>query len=167
MAIRNQRLISRTIILFAAVTVCLPTLAGCQKPAEPAVDQQKQAAKKDNRGIFGKTTQDIAEYDGAAGAVIDDGKVDEGQLATPGIGALAGYGPAAQLAAKQGVEKALQLFQAMHDRYPNSHDEFVQKVIKANNLRLPVLPGGRQYQYDVENHKLVVVKPTAAEQSVD
>jgi hypothetical protein len=38
----------------------------------------------------------------------------------------------------------------------------MEKIIKANNIQLPVLPGNKIYQYDVENHKLVVVEAPAA-----
>jgi hypothetical protein len=32
------------------------------------------------------------------------------------------------------------------------------RIIKANNIKLPVLPGDGKYAYDVENHKLEVVR---------
>lgn len=46
----------------------------------------------------------------------------------------------------------------MHERYPKDHEEFMTQIIKANNINLPVLPGGRKYQYDVENHELVIIE---------
>ena len=53
------------------------------------------------------------------------------------------------------------LFRSGH--FPKDYDEFMTQIIKANNIQLPVLPGGKQYQYDVENHRLVVVDaPVAA-----
>ena len=36
----------------------------------------------------------------------------------------------------------------------------MEKIIKANRIELPVLPGSKKYQYDVENHKLVVIDAT-------
>ncbi len=131
-------------------------LAGCDAPTE-------SQAEKDNTGIFGKKTQEIGEFDPDEGANVDDGKVNKKHLATPGIGALAGYGPAAQRVAKLSIEHALNLFNAANGRYPKDHAEFMEKIIKANNIRLPVLPGGREYQYDVENHELVVVEAAKAE----
>ena len=41
--------------------------------------------------------------------------------------------------------------------FPKSHDEFMTQVIAANNIRLPVLPSGLDYQYDVDGHRLVIV----------
>ena len=135
---------------------------GCQPPAEAPAEPQ---AQKDNRGIFGKKTQDVGEFDPNGGAKVDDGKVNQQHLATPGIGALAGYGPAAQQVSKLAVQQALNLFNASNGRFPEDHAEFMDKIIKANNIQLPVLPGGRQYQYDVENHELVVVEAAQAEQA--
>ena len=149
---------SRWMILCLVVT--LGMVVGCEPPAQTAEQPQ---AKKDNRGIFGKKTQEVGEFDPDGGAKVDDGKVNQQHLATPGIGALAGYGPAAQQASKLAVQQALNLFNAANGRFPKDHDEFMDKIIKANNIRLPVLPGGRQYQYDVENHELVVVAAADSE----
>lgn len=135
-------------------------MAGCDTPAEPQ-------AKKDNRGIIGKKTQEVGEFDPDGDAKVDDGKVNKRHLATPGIGALAGYGPAAQQIAKLAINQALSLFNATNDRYPEDHEEFMEEIIKANNIQLPVLPGGRQYQYDVQNHELVVVEAVKAEQATE
>lgn len=138
----------------------IAVMVGCEPAAQPQ-------AKKDNRGIFDKKTQDVGEFDPNGGAKVDDGKVNQGHLATPGIGALAGYGPAAQKVAKLAVQQALNLFNASNGRFPKDHAEFMDKVIKANNIQLPVLPGGRRYQYDVENHELVVVEAAEAEQAAE
>ena len=155
--IENQS--AATLLMFGLVGL-LTLTAGCDKPAEPQ-------AKKDNRGIFGKKTQEVGEFNPDAGANVDDGKINQAQLATPGIGALAAYGPAAQQASKLAVQQALNFFNAANDRFPKDHEEFMEKIIKANNIRLPVLPGGRQYQYDVDNHELVVVEAAKAEQATE
>ena len=151
--IKNQS--AATLLMFSLV-VLLTLAVGCDKPAEPQ-------AKKDNRGIFGKKTQEVGEFDPDGGAEVDDGKVNQQQLATPGIGALAGYGPAVQQTSKLAIQQAVNLFNAANGRYPKDHAEFMEKIIKANNIRLPVLPGGRRYQYDVENHELVVVEAGEAD----
>jgi hypothetical protein len=36
------------------------------------------------------------------------------------------------------------------------------RVIKPNNIKLPVLPGGWKYAYDVPNHKLEVIRAEGA-----
>ena len=157
LTIKNQS--AATMLMFGLVGL-LALTAGCDAPAEPQ-------AEKDNRGIFGKKTQEVGEFDPDGGAKLDDGKVNQGQLATPGIGALAGYGPAVQQTSKLAIQQAVNLFNAANGRYPKDHAEFMEKIIKANNIRLPVLPGGRRYQYDVENHELVVVEAAEAEQSTE
>ena len=39
----------------------------------------------------------------------------------------------------------------------------MEKIIKRHKIELPVLPGKRQYQYDVENHELIVVEKEQTE----
>lgn len=55
------------------------------------------------------------------------------------------------------IDQALNIFNANEGRFPKSHDEFMTQVIAPNNIRLPVLPNGLQYQYDVAGHRLVIV----------
>jgi hypothetical protein len=56
------------------------------------------------------------------------------------------------------IEQAVNLFQASEGRYPASLDEFMTRIIRENNIRLPQLAPGQEYQYDVDNHKLVIVQ---------
>ncbi len=57
------------------------------------------------------------------------------------------------------IPEAVKLFKAMEDRAPNSHEEFMEKIVKANNIVLPVLPEGDQYRYDPASGELMVVSP--------
>ena len=59
------------------------------------------------------------------------------------------------------IQQAVNLFYAAEGRYPRDFVEFNERIVKPNNIQLPKLPGGAKYQYDVENHKLVVVKKSA------
>ena len=59
------------------------------------------------------------------------------------------------------IDHALDLFNATEGRYPKDYNEFMKRIIKENNIKLPVLPGGAKYAYDVKNHKLQVVRATA------
>jgi len=56
------------------------------------------------------------------------------------------------------IEHALNLYNASEGHYPKTHDEFMTQIIQANRLTLPQLPPDLQYQYDVTNHKLVIVR---------
>lgn len=133
---------------------------GCAEP-----DSVTQAPEKTGTatGIFHQKTDDIGEFDPAAGREVSDGKIDEDRLATPLIGGLAAYGPLVEQTSKLQIQHAINLFHAANDRYPKDHAEFMQQIIKANRIQLPVLPAEAEYQYDVENHELVVVKAVAEE----
>lgn len=57
------------------------------------------------------------------------------------------------------IPHALQLYEALEGSAPKSHDEFIEKVIKANNIELPELPAGHKYVYDPMTKTLMVEKP--------
>ncbi len=137
-----NKLFASSLAAFFVAFLCI----GC---AEPADEKPKKT------GIIGKTTQDIGEYDPSGDAQEADQQVKSS--ANP-LAAAGAYGYAAGTISKQTVERALQLFNAEHERYPKDHSEFMEKIIKANNIELPVLPGGDQYQYDVANHELKIIE---------
>ena len=122
--------------------------AGCLEP-EP----KKEKPKKE--GVIGQVTQDIGKANPDAQEADMQVKLEDG---------LAGYGKAYGSAvgkiAKLQIKQSLELYRAEHGNYPKTHDEFMQQIIKRQNLELPKLPGGRQYQYDVDKHELIIVEGT-------
>lgn len=54
------------------------------------------------------------------------------------------------------IEKAMNEFRAVEGRTPKSHEEFMEKIIKANDIRLPTLPPGHRYKYDPAQAQLMV-----------
>ena len=102
-----------------------------------------------------KTTDEIGEFDPRANKEVVKPDV---RITNPITGPLEAYQPLMQQVAALGIEHAVNLFNASEGRYPNSYDEFMARIIKENNIRLPVLPPGLEYQYDVENHKLLVLQ---------
>ncbi len=56
------------------------------------------------------------------------------------------------------VDQALTLYKATNGELPKSHDEFMEKVIKANQINLPKLQEGDKYVYDPEKGQLMVDK---------
>jgi hypothetical protein len=62
----------------------------------------------------------------------------------------------------QHVDYALKLYQADQGRYPATHEEFMEKIVRGNNLKLPDLPPGQRYLYDVETHELMVERTVPA-----
>ena len=57
------------------------------------------------------------------------------------------------------IPHTLQLYKALEGSAPKSHDEFMEKIIKANNISLPELPEGHKYVYDPMTETLMVEKP--------
>ena len=64
------------------------------------------------------------------------------------------------------VPQALQLFKAEdpNGAGPQSHDDFMAKVIEANQIKLPKLPEGHTYIFDPKTQQLMVRRPKAATQ---
>jgi hypothetical protein len=54
------------------------------------------------------------------------------------------------------IPSLLEIFRASEGRYPESHEEFMKKIIKENKVVLPKLPTGQIYMYNVEEHQLWV-----------
>ncbi len=57
------------------------------------------------------------------------------------------------------IPEAMKLFKATEDRAPKSHEEFMEKIIKANNIHLPELPEGDRYRYYPKTEQLMVESP--------
>lgn len=60
------------------------------------------------------------------------------------------------------VPQALQLYEAEHGNRPKTHEEFMEKIIKLNQIRLPELPPGQTYKWDPmqgDKGELMVVRP--------
>jgi len=124
-------------------------LAGC-------MDSLAKQVKKDPNSIIGKKTDDIKKFDpNAAKQVVSNSKV---HVDDPILGPLQAYGPIMEQISTMYIDHAVDLFNASEGRYPKDYDEFMKRIIKENQIKLPVLPGGAKYAYDVENHKLRVVK---------
>ena len=127
------------------ISLVLIVCVGCsQAESKPAADNDK--------GIFGKKTQDIGKFDpNKANQVVSDQKIKAGDPITAPLSA---YGPMMEKISNIAVDQALGFFYAEQGRYPDSYEEFMEKIIKANNIQLPVLPYKGHYEYDVEHHEL-------------
>ena len=132
---------------------------GCRDPYAA----EKAAAESDKpeptaTGIIGQKTDDIGEFDPDAEVEVSDGKIKEWHPLNP-LGAMNAYGPTVSKISQLHITQAVNMFHAEKGRYPKDHQEFMEQIIKKNRIELPVLPGERKYQYDVENHELVIVEP--------
>ncbi len=132
--------------LVVSIAVLAMVTASCSSP-------ESTTPKK--KSVFKQRTQDVGEFDPTAGKEVSDSKV---RVTSPVLAGVEAYGPLAEQVAKLGVDHSLNIFNALNGRYPKDHDEFMREIIKKNNMQLPKLPYGARYEYDVANHKLVVVK---------
>jgi len=147
-AMRLLRSVSPRRSLAGAVVLTI-LAAGCMDSLE------QQATKDRGKSIIHKTTQDIGKYEPEAGLKVTDSKID---ATDPVTAPLSAYRPMIQQISEIQIKHSLDIYQALNGAYPKDYDEFMSKVIKANNIQLPLLPENLAYQYDVENHKLIVVE---------
>lgn len=89
---------------------------------------------------------------GAQGRSLDN---ESGILVTP---AKAYFNVRERVIFEAAIPKAVDLFAATEGRKPNSHDEFMTRIIQANSIQLPRLPPDRQYVYDPQQGELLVVR---------
>ena len=136
-------------VLFAAFLAI-----GCLQSPAPSPPPEPEP-KKESGSILKKTTQEIGKFDPAAGRKVSDSKI---RATNPITGPLEAYGPMMEKTAKTGVDYQVSLFYAEHGKWP-TYEQFMEQIIKRNNVRLPVLPAKMEYQYDEATHKLVVVHP--------
>ena len=156
----RQNFLSRRIqSCFLLISISL-MIVGCGRPSAQKFPNKKKQDDEPIQKVIGEVTQEVGEFKPGEAEVSD---LAVKSNANPIQAYAGGARYAIAQTAKLGVTKALQLFNALEGRYPKDHQEFMEKVIKANGIQLPVLPGKRRYQYDVENHELVIVEPQNAD----
>ena len=133
-----------------------------QNPAPPPPRPRPQAApvakKKEPVFIVGKRTQDIRD----ANAEIQSGQarqastriVAKDPITIQGNAYVSIIGQASIL----NIQHAVDLYQATNGRYPKDFDEFMNEIIKANNIALPQLPHYQAYGYDAPTHSLIILE---------
>ncbi len=57
------------------------------------------------------------------------------------------------------IPHAMQLYEALNGKKPVSEEEFFEKIIKTNQIKLPTLPEGQRYVYDPKKGELMVERP--------
>jgi len=153
-------------------------LAGCDqptgsnrklkaKPAPEVVEEVPPAAPKvAPREILGKTTQDIRdmEKEKQAGGVSKQPRiVAKDPILLTGNAYVSIVSQSAQLQ----ITHALDLYQADTGAYPKDLEEFMEKIVKPNGIKLPTLPFYQEYAYDAPNHKLVIMEYPARKEAAD
>lgn len=108
--------------------------------------------------ILGKRTQQIlkadAELKTGQARVASTRIVARDPITLPGNAYVTIVGRTSMLS----IQQALDLYHAMNDRYPADYNEFMEVIIKANNIALPTLPPYQGYGYDPGEHKLIILE---------
>jgi len=150
----------------AAALLLSIAAAGCEEPRHVGKNKNNAVAHgpgaaaepKEPEFIVGKRTQEIKriEPEVAAGAdVIEKPKITaKDPITLQGNAYVTMIGQTSILQ----IEHAMKLYQAANDRFPQSYDEFMAEIIRANNIALPKLPHYQEYGYDEQNHKLVILE---------
>ena len=130
----------------AAAPAPEPTPAPAPDPAKP-------------REILGQKTMDIkdaqAETKPGGGAVAVQPKITaKDPILLTGNAYVSIVSRNSQL----NMDHALDLYRAETGEFPKTYDEFMEKIIRANNIALPTLPFYQEYGYDAPTHKLVILE---------
>jgi len=145
--------------ILCALVLC----AGCEGEQNVGDKPNGQArAKSSTPGkpefIVGKRTQEIknaAIEIKKEGATVATTKITaRDPITLPGNAYVAMIGQTSIL----NMQHAMDLYHAENDRYPRNYDEFMNEIIKANNIALPQLPYYQKYGYDEKEHKLVILE---------
>jgi hypothetical protein len=78
-----------------------------------------------------------------------------GMITTP----IAAYFSIRERLAFDQVAHAMDLYKATNEHGPKSHEEFMEKIIRENGIKLPQLPAGERYLYDPQTEQLMVERP--------
>jgi hypothetical protein len=108
--------------------------------------------------IIGKRTQKIKD----ANAELKTGKAKVGSTKIVAKDYVTLQGNAYRSAISQlsigQVKHAVDLYEAENGRYPKDYHEFMEEIIKKNNIALPKLPYYLDYGYDEKEHKLIILE---------
>ncbi|MDO5309090.1 MAG: hypothetical protein Q4G03_06305 [Planctomycetia bacterium] len=155
---------SFSIVVALGLALCFAQ--GCSEPIEPPqiseeVAQQSQAEQEAKRAEEEARAQQEDEYELKRAGVGATGKgqygvTSEEPMSIVTVPISAYFAAQERSVFDMQIPHALNLFQASEGRYPNSPEEFDQRIIRENNIVLPKLPEGDQYVYDVPSHTLMI-----------
>lgn len=139
----------KTLLLMTAAALC-----GCVETYKPKDPEHT------GEGVFHKTTDKIEKFDpNAQNQAVSDQKIRTSDPITGPVSVpLTAYRTSVEKLSIIAVDQALAFYYAEQGRYPKDYDEFMEKIVKANNIKLPVLPYKGKYAYDEANHQLIVVR---------
>ncbi len=131
-----------------------PAAAKPAPPAEPA----KAAPELKPREILNKRTTDIRDVqkEVGSGAAVKAAprKLGKDPITIAGNAYVSIVGQNSILNIKHGLD----LYQAETGSYPKDYNEFMEQIIKKNNIALPTLPYYQEYGYDTPTHSLIILE---------
>ena len=134
----------RLIIAFAIFLLLVPV--GCKPPADTTGNNSAQEPQE----------TELVKAEAGVGKEGQKLKGKEGVFVTP---AKALFNTKQRVAFEFKIEPALRLYEAEKGHRPKTHKEFMEKIIKFNQIELPELPSGQEYIYDPEKGELMVKRP--------
>lgn len=137
---------------------------GCEEERNPGNKPKAQthakakAAAPEDHFIVGKRTQDIRnarpELEKKGAQVATTKITAKDYITLQGNAYVSIIGQTSILS----IQHAMDLYHATNDRYPKDYDEFMNEIIKANQIALPQLPHYQKYGYDEKEHKLIILE---------
>lgn len=131
---------------------------GRSQPGGAAGAPARPKKPTDSGPIIGQRTSDIkdaqAELRTGQARVVSNKAISRDPFRVPS----SAYTSAITQLSEGQIKHAIDLYHATNDRYPRDYDEFVNEILKPNNIALPVLPPYQKYGYDAEEHKLIILE---------
>ena len=141
--------------------ILLPT---ADKPAAPAPAPAKTAAAPaaapaQNVAPPGQVQSLPPPPPGAQRVVANVGMGQKGHYGKMWVHLEAIWRTKEMLAFKVQIKHSLDLYKATNGVAPTTHEEFMQKIIKENQIELPELPPDHRYVYDPKQEQLMIERP--------
>ncbi len=150
----------------------VPTAENSTASAPPALPSSATPVEGPTHTPAEPETDDTPRIDDAQSQVNDDSEAYEREVAEVGVGKKGrNYGGGIitepirqsfrlrQRIVFLKIDMDMRVFKAANDRLPNSHEEFMEKIIKASDIPLPELPAGERFVYDPDRGELMVQRP--------
>jgi hypothetical protein len=130
-------------------------------PESPAVEDKTPAnaaaaGAKEATAESAMQRRPGTELKKAQQGVGEKGHYEEGIITTP---VSVFFSAQERIAFEIQIPHDMQIFKALENRPPKDQAEFMQKIIKANGIRLPELPPGHRYIYNPKTEQLMVEYP--------
>ena len=141
----------RKTFLAIGMAVALAGIVGCPPPQKP--DPKAAVTTPVPTGPVVMEDVKASVGMGKQGRSLD---THEGFVVTP-VKAL--FSAKERIAFEIEVPHAIQLYKATEGQGPQSHEEFMEKIVVFNQIKLPKLPEGHTYIYDPMTEQLMVRRP--------